>query len=376
MIMTAQPETLFEPLLCDTKRLEENRSKQTAILEGSCKVAVELHGYSDPGTPSPDWNQPMAVASETHEFNFNCATYNASVRALEAGFDNIPQVGFDFSGTAYLMTLAYGGQYLEMNNLVNAEPVYMTTEEARSFEKLEAIHTRGLYPLIFERIQAFQDLYPRVPIGISDNQSPVDVITSLWKSDDVMIAMYEEPELVHRVLSALTDSIIEINKKLAATIQNFAGYSMDAWIPYGMHVSDDNAAFLSPQIYQEFAAPYVTRLSKEFGGVDFHCCMGYRQNLANMAAMPGFISFDPQDDYNPVADVLAALPEGKAFRVNTYPWQQKEKRSETNLETLKRIMDETEGRNGLIIRAWEDTPEKAMRLAEQVKEYAIETGRY
>jgi hypothetical protein len=65
-------------------------------------------------------------------------------------------------------------------------------------------------------------------------------------------------------------------------------------MPRGMHVSDDNAAFLSPGIYRDFALPYINRLSDAFGGIHFHCCMGHAQNLSNMSSAKGFQSLDCQ----------------------------------------------------------------------------------
>ncbi len=45
-------------------------------------------------------------------------------------------------------------------------------------------------------------------------------------------------------------------------------------------IGDDVTAVLSPGNYRQFARPYNTRLSRQFGGLSMHCCGRYEQNLA------------------------------------------------------------------------------------------------
>ena len=54
------------------------------------------------------------------------------------------------------------------------------------------------------------------PIAILDHQSPYGMATNLMDNEDLMLAMYDEPELVHRLLDYCTDRIIE-NIELATS---------------------------------------------------------------------------------------------------------------------------------------------------------------
>lgn len=362
---TTQPTaTNIEFLPFPKAEYDRAREKYTRILKGEKRAIVRIAWGGEEGLP---WDQPKELEDESYNLAYNAQGYNNMVRAVSEGYDNLPNVKFDFGGVAYLIALAYGGGLLKVDYLINAHHVYESVEEAKAFTRIENIQEHGLFPIITKRIKRFQQAHPEIPVGISDNQSPIDVLTSLVKSDAAMIGMFTDPDVIHNILSGITDSIIEVNRHLERVIENFSGFGT-AVLPFGMHVSDDNVAFLSPETYRDFAVPYTERLSEEFGGIDYHCCMGYKQNLATMANTKGFLAFDPQTDYNPLEMVIDAVANKGVWHLNTYPWQQIAGRSETNEETLMNAIAAAEGKCGLDILVYEDTFEKTLRTAERVRD--------
>lgn len=329
-----------------------------------------------------EWDSPVSVTQarawhdEEAEFCTQLATFNRKAFAMREGFANVPCAAFDFLATAYLVGLAYGNRLVEVNNLINAEPLFLDVEGIRPLVRPKSMELAGVYPVIFSRIRKFQQWYPDIPITISDNQSPVDVLTQIIHSEAAMLAMYDDPDILHTLLDQVTESIIEVNRKLEKEIHRFGGFQRGDYLPFGMHVSDDNAAFLSPGLYREFALPYIERLSEAFGGIAQHCCMGHAQNLDNICNAKGFLGYDAMPDYNPMNRILSAIEGKGVWNVANYPWTVREERQKQvpDLVWFKDIIDKTEGRCGLILNVYAPQRDTALALAEQVRQHADKSG--
>lgn len=358
--------------LVSAGKAKKNTEKYAQVYRGNGKIAVT--GLCP---AQPHYDQISCVQNRAFDFESRLSDYQMSADLAENGLDNVPSISMGFGSIAYLMGIAYGAQPVYRNHLVSAEPIFRDVEKVRNFERIPHIERHGLYPEICERIEEFQQTYPEIPIGICDNQSPINVLTTVLHSEEAIYAMYDEPETIHRILSCLTDSIIELNRHLEKNIRNFKGFTAQHFnaLPNGMQVSDDNAAFLSPAIYREFAVPYAERLAAEFGGLNFHCCRGYEQNLQNIAQTKGFLGFDPQVDFNDTGKILDAVSGRGVWLVNNFKAQQRDDRPETDFQTFCRAIDQSEGRCGLIVNVWGDTMEETLRLGFAVKEYAAKKGR-
>lgn len=349
--------------------VEANKQKFAELFADSKKITVTVEW----GTPGFSQIERLHDAEKDFESLIN--RYNMEVKAIEAGFDNVPMLNFSFGGIAYLMALAYGCEKLEINYLVNALHRFAEMDQASTLKKPEAIHERGLYPLICERILEFQRRFGDIAIGISDNQSPNDVLTSIIATEPVLLACYDEPETVHRVTGMITDSMIEVNRHLRGLINNFCCFSAARYMPNGMHVSDDNAAFLSPGIYRDFALPYINRLSEAFGGIHFHCCMGYQQNLEVMASAKGFQSLDAKPDFNDIDTIINAFRQspGGVWYYGTGRSAELQAK-ESNHDMYRKIIDRSEGVCGINF-ICTGTRDEALKTAEWIKNYADKQGR-
>lgn len=348
----------------DEAKIKSNMKKREQLYK-------EKNGILVTAEWDPEYMKNQLEQFESAEVEHRCmiAKYNKGCEAVNQGFDNVPVITY-CGDIAYMLSLAYGCELKKINNLVNAEAMFSTIEEAAKLQKLETPWEHGIYPIVFERMAEFEKRWGHHPITITDNQSPIDVLTTIFNSEQAMLNMYDEPEIVHHMLSIITDSIIEINRYIEKKATNFGGFKSSHYQAYGMHVSDDNAAFFSPSIYEEFATPYINRLSAEFGGIAFHCCMGHAQNLKNFALSDGFMGFDAMVDYNPMDKILDAITGKGVWNVYNYPWAVRDDRKETFEETFKRVIDETDGRCGLLLNVYNPEKQEALKLADKIREYA------
>lgn len=347
--------------------IDSNKKKYQEVYKNKSGIIVTAEWHEG------DWfNQINQLEDKETEYSVQLAAYNQQRCAAESGFDNIPMTYFDFGRVAWLVALAYGCPMIKINGLVNAKRLYQDLEDAEQFKKIDKIWQYGLYPVITERIEEFQNRYGDIPITIPDNQSPNDVLTSILNSQEAMIGMFTDKDKIHLMLRIVTDSIIEINRYYEKKIKNFIGFQCAKYLPFGMHISDDNAAFLSPNTYAEFSKPYNEKLSEEFGGLAYHCCMGQEQNLENMASTKGFLGFDVMMDYNDIEKILNAIHGKGVWNVeNLHSVTKDERRMVVSDEKwFKNIIDRAEGRCGLILNVSGDSKDEALRLADVIKNYA------
>lgn len=299
--------------------------------------------------------------------------YETLLEGSERGFDNVPVCAV-LGGVAYLVSSAYGCPIHFQNELTVTRPLYKTPDEIKHFEYIENAYERGYYEIIFETIEKINERYPEIPLSVSDTQSPIDIFTQFMSVEDSILLMIDDPELAHAVLDGVTQSVIDINRQFEKKIKNFAGFASSSYLPYGIHVSDDNAAFLSPDIYREFAMPYADRLSKEFGGIFLHVCMKFEQNLKNLAAIDGFIGFDAMPYYNDPHKILAALGEHKVWNVYDYSHSRPPYETEPAEDYYRRLIDVNENRNAMRFDILKRDRDEALRLADTVKDYAAKKG--
>lgn len=126
----------------------------------------------------------------------------------------------------------------------------------------------------------------RYPLALTDLQGPLDSAYLVWEPGAFMVAMYTNPREVHHLMRLVTDLIVRFVKEQRARSPEFLPcHWPPLWLPdgRGISVSDDCLAVLSPQLYREFALPYLNELSEEFGGVFVHSCGDFSHQLDNLA---------------------------------------------------------------------------------------------
>ena len=158
-----------------------------------------------------------------------------------------------------------------------------TVEEARRLTKPDW-RNGEICRLVMDSIRYYRErIGDAIPIACTDTQSPIDTATLIWQTDSFFLACHDEPETVHRLLSMVTDVIIEFSlAQLEAIGSNPARPGHNACLSRsrgrmkGIGLSDDLATVVSPSVYEEFSRPYNERIADALGGVVIHSCGVWR----------------------------------------------------------------------------------------------------
>ena len=106
----------------------------------------------------------------------------------------------------------------------------------------------------------------RIPISMTDTQSPYDTATLILEATELFAACYEAPAAVAAFLDRLTDLIIEFSRvqaeRIGSGLRACPGHIFHGSPTLsGLAVSDDNLAVGSPAINAQFALPADERIS-------------------------------------------------------------------------------------------------------------------
>ena len=213
--------------------------------------------------------------------------------------------------------------FLTMNNMPWCEP--LTEHELLEALDRETDIDAGLGGRVFETERFYLDVlseYPNireaVRIYVSDTQGPFD-IAHLVIGHRVYTEIYDNPELVHRVLDKVTDAYIRYTKAQKEIIGegNDRHCHSQATIPGGVRVCEDSPTNLSPASYLEFCRPYNERILKEFGGW-IHYCGNGRQIFPHVISTPGLtgINFGNPE----MQDLSAVYDQARPNEVGIVAW--------------------------------------------------------
>jgi hypothetical protein len=290
--------------------------------------------------------------------------FNADVEAMEEGFDNIPYVRVDFGRVPWLLAIAYGCTPVRIGNLINAKPRFNSIPKPEDLVPAEQIYDHGYYPEIARRMQLIEERFGDLPFVPSDTQSPIDVATQLVDTQTLLMGIYDEPEAVRSLLAEIAEAIDTVLQKQRKAVHRWLGFGHDYPLPRGLHLSNDNAAFLSPDVYRAYVLPSIEPLAERYNGITLHCCMGYSQNLEVMSSCRGFLGFDPQVAYNPIDKIIPAIS-GRGF------WRNHSiKPDDEALNTYKKIIDNAGDTCGLLMEVRGRDKDHALELAADVSDYA------
>lgn len=139
----------------------------------------------------------------------------------------------------------------------------------------------GLNPLFFQRAAYFEE-QSSLPLESCNIPAPLTAASMIWDYSSFALALLEHPKEVHHLLELVTDYTIRTLRCQIGELRRIWSLShMNWYIPleYGLRVSDDVMAILSPRQYREFGVRYNNRLSEEFGGIVVHSCGDIVHNI-------------------------------------------------------------------------------------------------
>ena len=202
-------------------------------------------------------------------------------------------------GTGILSSL-FGAEIFEMPREMNTLP---TTRAIGDTEEIRRISESGIPDLmggfgrrVFEFgeycLEVFRQ-YPKIQKYVTiyhpDTQGPLDICELLWGSE-MFYALYEEPELMHAMMTLLTDTYTAFLQEWYKIVPMNTGVNVH-WTHIrhkgAIMLRDDSAMNLSPALYAEFAAPYDGELLKRFGGGAVHFCGRGDHYIETLTSLPG-----------------------------------------------------------------------------------------
>lgn len=174
-------------------------------------------------------------------------------------------------------------------------PIVNNIDDLRKLTKPK-IEDSKMLQYVLETIRYFDKATNgQVFITATDTQSPLDTATLIIDTTFFFYAAMDYPDDMHRVLSDITDLIIEFTMREREITSRPATPGHNAWahpsLP-GLGLSEDVLYMVGPDFFDEFARPYNERIAKAFGGVSIHSCGDWKQNYESVSKVNGLVEVD------------------------------------------------------------------------------------
>lgn len=137
----------------------------------------------------------------------------------------------------------------------------------------------------------------RVPIALTDTQSPFDTATLILDAAEFFTACYAEEKIVMGFMAKLTDLLIEFSRVQIQHIGDAAlakpGHIMTSGtFLRGISISDDNLAVSSPVINERISLPFNQKIAEAFGGLAIHSCGRWTHTMKLLKNYSGIFMID------------------------------------------------------------------------------------
>ncbi|NQU39718.1 MAG: hypothetical protein HQ523_07180 [Lentisphaerae bacterium] len=160
-----------------------------------------------------------------------------------------------------------------------------------------------------------QSLWLRMP----DFQGPLNTAAMVVRQEEFLVEMYTNPDGVHELLAKITDLLVQYarychdntQKRVCGFVWPYTFFPCDL----GLALTEDMMPLLSPELYQQFGIPCIEKLSREFGGLQIHCCGDWgrhapalQQCRANIMAMEFHYPFTRMNEIECLAPHTVLIP--------------------------------------------------------------------
>ena len=262
-------------------------------------------------TTSPSFTYPTVFindALDDYDLMLQYELCNLSYTLTNASRTAGVWVGGYGTGT---LSSVFGADIFVVPREMNTPPI---TRAVGSDDRIREIIDRGIPNIengfgrrVFECGEYFAEVfskYPKISAHVNmfhpDLQGPLDIAELLW-GGDMFYAMYDEPELVHSLLSLITETFTAFMKRWEGIFPLHPEINCYKFYHYlgGILLRCDSAMNLSPEFYREFAVPYDTKLYERFGGGAMHFCGRGDHYIDVLSEVPGLTGVNlAQAEYN------------------------------------------------------------------------------
>lgn len=222
---------------------------------------------------------------------------------LERGGGNLMEVRCNY-GTP-ILAVPLGATLFVMPDETDTLPAAHPIQGG--IDAIRAVIDRGVPPMdhpylqkVFEMGRSFMRIartYPKIGRHVliyhPDLQGPLDILEVIWGSD-IFTGFYDEPDLVHKMLDLITRTYLRVMRHWEKIVPP----RNDGFAPqWGMlhrgriMLRNDSAMNISPDLFNEFSAPYDQRLLEELGGGAMHACGRVEHFVPHAAKLRGLHAF-------------------------------------------------------------------------------------
>jgi len=146
--------------------------------------------------------------------------------------------------------------------------------------------------------------------GLTDMQGPLDTAGLMCGHENLFTWAYEDPEAIDDLFGILTEALIDwvkVQKEHIGEPLDQSNGLQGVWSPKGVGIwlSEDDLVMASPDVFEQFAVPQISRIFEAFGGGSLHYCGRGTQHLSSFHKIKNLrvISNSPMGDF----DSFAAL---------------------------------------------------------------------
>jgi uroporphyrinogen-III decarboxylase len=194
--------------------------------------------------------------------------------------DYLPYFGTWFYGQGVVASM-FGAKQLIDENM----PVFTEGRVMQNIYDLDKLprrinpETDGWGPKLKDVCEKFLDaVHGEIPVLVSDHQSTYGTATKICDNEELMLAMYDEPEMVHEFFGIVTTAIedtIDAMEKWCGKNNLVKNEAVPVPGKNGVIIWDDYISVITPSLHTEFCAPYNIRLYEKYGRGHLHTCGPY-----------------------------------------------------------------------------------------------------
>ena len=265
-------------LKIDRDRIGEARDRCTKYYNKE-KVDRLPFMYNSGQAKCPNYTTGEVIREPDKMIEQTIARINAQTESYP-DTDYLPHLGLAHLGEGVVASMFGAAQYVVEDNPPFTEgrvmqDIYDLKKLPRKINPAED----GWGPKLKELCEKFLDaVQGEIPVMVSDHQSPYGSATKICDNEELMLAMYDEPEMVHEFFDIVTTGIedtIDAMEKWCGS-QCFVKNPCVA-VPgkNGVIIWDDYISVITPALHTQFCAPYNLRLYEKYGRGHLHTCGPY-----------------------------------------------------------------------------------------------------
>jgi len=214
--------------------------------------------------------------------------YDAQVQRLEAlDDDSVPCVRLS-TGTQIFASAFGCSVKVPADSPAFALPVVEAATEADALSQ-PGLDAAPLWRFFALAEMMWERLGDDAPVSVPDIQSPFDIAALVWRKEQMLIAMMDEPDAVKRLVRKCQDLLTGFLLELKLRFPNCnLCHCPNAWAPpeLGCWLSEDEAGAMSVPMFEEFCLPSLVEMSETFGGMFVHCCATADHQYGSFTKIP------------------------------------------------------------------------------------------